>query len=396
MKHPLRFVILTTLLILGVVFGIQYYVWYKETEAVRAEEQRRTQAIESVLSARQEDQIEGTDVDPFGEDGIVRILFIGLDSRAGQASGHCDAIQLIEINSEKETVEITAVPRGTYSPLPFGTGTTSTDYYVSNSCALGGLEYGITNIERILGKKAEYLVIVGFSETFGILRRLDLPTTETVQWLRNRQGYAIGEPQRARNHSTFIKQLLVKYLPSDPSTFDKTFHYIVYKMVKTDLSFAQSELIVSALAEMHLADHPERITLSMKPAHLVQDIPYDPDTIDEHLKETVGRISGWLSKQDYAGKTEAEIQAQLLATIVDQMDDDRFIVWAFENEVWFQVEDDETRATLRWDIMNRYIERVDQEEQQQILADFILEMEHLGQSEWEAKGKALLLQSIEG
>jgi hypothetical protein len=45
----------------------------------------------------------------------------------------------------------------------------------------------------------------------GILRNLKLPTTDTLRWLRHRQGYAIGEPQRAHNHSTFLKQLILRF-----------------------------------------------------------------------------------------------------------------------------------------------------------------------------------------
>ena len=167
-----------------------------------------TNTIDDFLSQRQEyllNENKHTTSSPFGDDEIARILFIGLDSRAGQTHGHCDAIQLIEIDKGKNSVQITAVPRGTYSPLPPGVGATTTDYYVSNACGLVSLEYGVKQMEYILGKKADYIMVVGFSEVMGILKYLDLPTTPTLQWLRHRQGYAIGEPQRAHNHSTFLK-----------------------------------------------------------------------------------------------------------------------------------------------------------------------------------------------
>lgn len=383
--------ILCVLLFALIVYG---YEWYQASEESRQEAAKEVAAIDDVLSARRAEQA-GTDEDPFGDDDLVRVLFIGLDSRAGQEHGHCDAIQMIEINKAEGDVSITAVPRGTYSPLPPGTGTTSTDYYVSNSCALGGLEYGINNIEHILGKKADYLVLVGFSETFGILRSMQLPTTETLQWLRNRQGYAIGEPQRARNHSTFIKQMMVRFLGDEPSRLDKTFHYILYTMVHTDLSYAQGEEIVDALAQMDLADHPERITLSMKPAYSVQDIAYDPEHITEHLDATLGRISKWLNPKDYSGQTEEDIQGQLLTTIEEQKEDPEFIKWAYENDLWLQVDDDALRPQIRWDLMLRYFDLISKEEKQAILADYVIEMEHLGNTEWEQKGRALILAELE-
>lgn len=373
---------------------VEAYFWYSHYREMQKEAQQKTEAIESVLSERQTDQAGGHE-DPFGEDDIVRVLLIGIDSRAGQKHGHCDAIQMIEINKAEEQVQITAVPRGTYSPLPYGKGTTSTDYYVSNSCALGGLEYGITNIERILRQEADYVVVVGFSETLGILRQFKLPTTETLQWLRNRQGYAIGEPQRARNHSTFLKNMLVRYTPEDISAVDKTFHYIVYNMVQTDLTFGQAEAIIKALSTMKLPEQPENIQLAMKPAYDVQDIPYDPETVSDHLDATVGHISGWLSKEDYAGLSREEIQDHLLKTIDEKMNNDEFIRWAFENDLWLQVEDDVRRAHVRWDVMFRYFELVSEEEKINILADYILEMKHLGEQTWEEKGEALLLEEID-
>jgi anionic cell wall polymer biosynthesis LytR-Cps2A-Psr (LCP) family protein len=393
MKRPTKQFFYIFLAIISVWLLVEAFFWYSQYRGVQKEVKRQAEAIESVLFDRQQEQF-GGDADPFGEDNIARVLLIGLDSRAGEEHGHCDAIQMIEIDKEKESISITAVPRGTYSPLPFGKGTTSSEYYVSNSCALGGLEYGIKNIERIVKQEADYLVVVGFSEALGILRKFELPTTETLQWLRNRQGYAIGEPQRARNHSTFLKNMLVRFTPEDVSAFDKTFHYIVYKMVQTDLTFSQTEVIIEVLSGMKLNDQPEKIQLFMKPAYDVQDIPYNPEEIGDHLSATVGRISGWLSKDDYAGLTAEEIQDNLLHTIDEKIDDDEFLMWAFENDLWLQVENDAARDQVRWDFMMRYMEIVP-EEKKEVLADYILEMEHLGETEWGKKGKGALLEELE-
>ena len=375
-------------------FFVYGYTWYQESREVREEHARQQAAIDAVLTDRQKKDFQ-LDGDPFGEDGVARVLLIGLDSRAGQEFGHCDAIQMIEIDTAKEAVTITAVPRGTYAPLPFGKGVTSTDYYVSNSCALGGLAYGIENIERIVGSKADYIVTVGFSETLGVLRTAELPTTETLQWLRNRQGYAIGEPQRARNHSTFLKQMLIKFVPESSSAIDKPFHYILYKIVSTDLTFGEAEALVTALSEMDIKNHPEKIHLAMRPAYAVQDIVYDPDTISDHLSSTLGKISQWLPKVDYSGQTEDDIQEKLLATIHEKEGDEEFLKWAFENDLWLQIEDDTVREQTRWDMMNTFFTLISKEEKQDLLADYMLEMEQLGKSEWAEKGKELLLTWIE-
>ena len=379
--------------IVAIWLFVKAVFWYSDYHEVQKEVQRKADAISAVLLERQVEQ-EGEEDDPFGEDNIARVLLVGLDSRAGQEHGNCDAIQMFEINKETASITITAVPRGTYAPLPPGKGTTSTDYYVSNSCGLGGLEYGITNIERILRQEADYVVVVGFSETLGILRQFKLPTTETLQWLRNRQGYAIGEPQRARNHSTFLKNMLVRFTPEDVSRLDKTFHYIVYNMIQTDLTFGQAEKIIEAMSAFGLQENPEKIQLAMKPAYDVQDIPYDPEEIGEHLSNTVGRVSGWLSKDDYAGLSEEQIQEYLLKIIDEKSAEDEFASWAFENDLWLQVEDADAREQVRWDLMMRYFD-IAPEEKKDILADYILEMEHLGFGGWEKKGKTVLLEEID-
>lgn len=374
---------------------IEGILWYRVMAAERAIEKARTQAIESVIDSR---RLSGSEeaTDPFGEDNIVKVLFIGLDARVGQENGHCDAIQLITVDKNAGTVNITAVPRGTYSPLPPGKGVTSSDYYVSNACGLGGLEYGIKQIEKILGVKADYLVVVGFSEALGIIRNLHLPTTETLQWLRHRQGYAIGEPQRAHNHSTFIKQMMVKFVPTEQSQFDKALQYLVYRLVKTDLSFAQAQKIVGAISAIDIASHPEKISLSMRPLYPVQDIPYEPEHITEYLDQTLGPIKHLLAKDDYSGVAEETVQAKLLGVIEENKNNPEFVTWAYQNNLWLQIEDDEKRLSTQYDLLTAYLATLpDKAEREAVLADYILEMENRGEPLWQGKARELLAREVE-
>ncbi len=373
-------------------------LWFRAGDPGGAMEKARTEAIDRVLDARRA-RVEGENsADPFGEDGIARVLLIGLDKRVGQTSGHCDVIQMITIDTKEEKVTITAVPRGTYSPLPPGTGVTSSDYYVSNACGLGGIEYGINQIEKILGMKADYLVIVGFSETLGVLRSLRLPTTETLQWLRQRHAYQIGEPQRAHNHSTFLKQMLVGYVPDEPSKIDKALHYVVYKIVKTDLSFDEAEALVSALSNMKISKRPDDIILAMRPAHMVADIPYIPDELGEYLDNTLGRIKNNLGQNDYSGTTTDEVQQALLTMIDEKKSEKEFVAWAFENNLWLQVEEEETRLQTQYDFLTLYLEmgvEKDEAKRRLLITDYTLEMEHSGQESWAVKGRELLAEEIE-
>jgi len=398
------------LILLGVVvLGLGFWLsakgilWYQATAAQRSFIKAQNQAIESIIDSRRvtdsDSANKGTDQekinDPFGEDGIARILFIGLDKRVGQENGHCDAIQLITIDKGAGAINIAAVPRGTYSPLPPGKGVTSSDYYVSNACGLGGLDYGIKQIEKILGVKSDYLVVVGFSETLGILRGLGLPTTETLQWLRNRHGYAIGEPQRARNHSTFIKQMLIKFAPTEQSKINTALQYLVYKMVNTDLTFAQAQKIIAEISTMDIVNHPEKIQLSMRPLFVIQDIPYDSDHIAEYLDKTLGPIKHLLTKDDYSGTTEETVQTKLLDIIEKNKNNSEFVSWAYQNNLWLQIEDGNKRLSVQYNLFVSYLPLLpDKKARESTIADYLLEMENRAEPVWQGKARELLKREI--
>jgi hypothetical protein len=279
--------------------------------------------------------------------------------------------------------------------LPLGGKYLPSDYYVSKSCEVGGLEYGITQIEKILGQKADYIVVVGFSEALGIFRYFGLPTTETLQWLRQRQGYAVGEPQRAHNHSTFIKQMMVRFLPEENSSMNAALEYIIYKMIKTDLSFVEAQALVDALSAIDLPNHAERIHLLMKPAYMVQDIPYDEKNLDEYLDSMIRPIKNLLPGEDFSGITQEEAQTKLLEIIRESMDDPDFSLWAFENNIWLQIEDKDKRLAVQYDILEMYVSTLSEKsERENIISDYILEMEYYEESQWVEKGKELLAKEI--
>ncbi|HBR80765.1 MAG: Cell envelope-related transcriptional attenuator [Candidatus Uhrbacteria bacterium GW2011_GWE2_45_35] len=370
--------------------AVFFVSWKQEKVAHEVLEQQIQEVIDNRLTAQE--AAEATDT--FGDDGIVRILFIGLDSRSGSAVGHCDAIQFVEIDKNKETVNITAVPRGTYSPLP-GSGHLPSDYYVSNACEIGGLDYGIEQIEKILGQKADYVAMIGFSEALGVFRLLKLPTTETLQWLRLRQSYAIGEPQRAHNHSTFLKQLLVKFVPDNTSSFDVAWEYLLYQLVETDLSFGQAQEIITELSAMNLSEQPEKIILSMKPAYLVFDISYDPEHLEDYLSARLDPVSDRIPEGAYTGISEPEAQQKLMDLINAGLEDTEFVKLAFEQKIWLQLDDEGTRETVHFAVLEKYLEQVsDTDEVKNLLADYVLEMELDGQTAWAEAGRNLLAKEI--
>jgi hypothetical protein len=62
---------------------------------------------------------------------------------------------------------------------------------------------------------------------------------------------------------------------------------------------------------MELPQKPEKIILAMKPAYVVQDIPYDPNTLEEYRHKMIDPIAPYLSKLDFAQMTVEEMQTQI-------------------------------------------------------------------------------------
>lgn len=389
MKQRIKIAVIFFLIMIATFFVSKVvYDWYLNREARMAQAKQEQQINEFIANRRS--MIENAEQDPFGARDVINVLLIGMDSRLGQTNGHCDAIQMFTIDRKKQRINITAVPRGTYVPLP-GSGYKPTDYYVSNSCGLVSLEYGIAQIEKILGLTADYLVIVGFSTTKGILREMDLPATETLQWLRNRQAYAIGEPQRARNHSTFLRSMILRYSKGADSSLNKALEYLIYKMIKTDLSFNQASSLAQTIIDMNLVQRPQNVNLYMRPAYEVADIPYNPENLDQKVKDLIAPLIDRLPAGDYSGESESEIQERLLQQIEQGLNNDDFVVWAFENQVWYQIDEENLREQTRFDLLKKYLIIIeDQAEKKEIILDYITEMELRGQQNWLEKGKDAL------
>lgn len=372
-------------LTLGVVFlslvGIGLLFVLTPSAQEQPEDPHMQDQIQAVIDARVEEQKGADDSGSLEDDRVVSVLLIGLDTRLGETVGHCDVIQLIEVDGAAKRVRITAVPRGTYSPLP-GTGHLPSDYYVSNACGIGGLSYGIGQIEKILGQKADHLVVVGFSEAIGAFRLLDLPTTETLQWLRVRQPYAVGEPQRAHNHSTFLKQLILKFTSTEQTRLQVALEYVLYSLLDTDLSFSQSQRLARALLAMDLGAHPERIELLIKPAYVIQDIPYDPAALATALDTP-------FNPKD--GPSKEEVQQRVLDVIRAGLNDAAFVKRAFTQHAWLQIDDAGTRESAHFALLSAYLPQVaDPAERTTLLADYVIEMEALGEPAWAVRGRELL------
>jgi len=377
-----------TLVTLGILGGGAWYLFRPQHVPELTAAQPAVQSlVDEVLASRKNELLE-TPEGVFGNEHEINILTLGIDSRKEGEGQHCDAIHLVTLNVEEWSIRITSVPRGTYASLPPGNTYKETDYYLANACAFGGLPYGIAQIEKVTGVQADYLATVGFSQALGIFRAIGLPTTETLQWLRHRQSYAIGDPQRSQNQATFMKDIALHLLADDG--ISTPLLYLLYTFIDTDLSFEQIHALYLAYLASDIDEHPERITFDMKPYYDTKIYHFDALHSDEQISSLLQTLEGRLSSEDLSHKSLEEIQEALVTYLYDTLGDKKKIAHVYEEQLWRQVEDADVREELHYRFLERYvreIEETDREKALQAVTDYVLEMQFFGLSTWETRGR---------
>jgi hypothetical protein len=291
-------------------------------------------------------------------------------------------------------VQITTIPRGTYSYIP--KALEATEYYLANACSYEGLEYGIEQIEKVAGMQADFIVTVNFSQTLGIFRLLDLPTTETLQWLRHRQSYQIGEPQRAHNQAVFMKDMLIEHLGSFDSTFTIPMQYLLYSFVDTDMDFVTAQTILQGYINANLDERPDDIVLVMRPYYETVDYHYDPAAIEAQIESWVEFLRPYLSSDDLSELSLEEIQTSIVSYMQSAVESGESVEHIVDGQLWLQIEDDQVREELHYAIIEAHVKTLeDPEAIIDVLSLYILEKETLGADEWAQKGKALLASMVE-
>ncbi len=263
--------------------------------------------------------------------------------------------------------------------------------YLSNSCALVGMDYGIEQIEKVVGKQADYIVTVGFSQTLGFLRFLGLPTTESLQFLRHRQGYAIGDPQRSHNQALFMKDLIINHGQRLKDSLNLPLERVLFSLVNTNMEFATAHTLLHGFLDAEIYQDASRITLSMKPHHETEDYHFDPDNPTEHLDVFLKNVAPRLSEEDFSNMSIAEIQDQLIGYIKERLDSGEPVADLIDKRIWLQIEDPDARERIHFDLVSLHIKFLQHKNlAEDFLTSYILEKETLGLPKWADKGKELL------
>lgn len=401
MSQRVRQFLHVTALLLGTIFVLAGISWRVFVAYAGLENIVQIDSVKEELLIRRSlisEEREG--IIRFGEQDEINVLLLGLDARKGWDSAHCDAIHLYTLHLDDMSVTITSVPRGTFSRLPSGQVYADTEYYLANACGYGGLEYGIEQIERTLGVRVDYYATVGFSQVYGIMRTLGLPTTESLQFLRHRRSYAIGDPQRSHNQAVFMKDLITSQGGRFRNDVFKPVFFVLLGMVDTNMDPILARSLFTAYLDAEIDKRPNDIRLDMKPRHAgIVDYHFDFEGGEDQVDSLLDRIRGVTSSEDLSEKPLSAYQ-QELTTFLDvslrQGGEDYQRV--IDRQLWLQIEDTDARERWHFAYLEKQVNDLMDEEINEainLITTFIIEKETFGQEESVSKAEALLRSVIE-
>ncbi len=276
----------------------------------------------------------------------VNILLLGLDSRKGDKSARCDAIHMFSFRPDENKIIITSVPRGTM---------VTADQYISNYCSLFGFEKAKNEIEKITGVKADYVVKVGFSQVDGLLRLVNLPPSPTLQFLRDRKDYLIGDNQRSYNQATFLKDAIVSYTGWG-SKLPEPMQYLAYKMVDTDLPYDKAKEFFKMFLASGVYKNPDNIEIVVKPGdsfvrqdiHITSKVATDSSYLSDpefvnyqndvtsYLDDVISRANYLIDKQQYPAANS-------------------LVTTPFNQRMWLQIENEADRNQLHFNLIATFV-----------------------------------------
>ena len=304
----------------------------------------------------------------------INILLLGLDGRRGDRNPRCDAIHMISYNESNKTIKIITVPRGTEVPVP----DKKNEYtYLSNSCHTFGIDFAVTQIQRITGYKNDYLVRLGFSQTLGALRLINLPASPLLKYLRNR-SLPLGDYQRSHNQALFLKDLITSHFDKITSA-PKSVLYFLYKLVDTDMDFDTAYNLVTTVSRSQIHKDPQNIILITKPA-------LQSNIREMHFSDEEGKESLLTDSEFKAYQKDME---EYLDGLIKKSDFNS-IKTPFDQRIWEQIESDK-RHKYHYDLLRIYVTSSKQQENLPTLVlDYIAEMDALNEKGWKKKGEELL------
>ena len=308
------------------------------------------------------DKNAGYSTNEYGNARRINIAVIGLDSRLGSNAGHADANHIFSIMPDLGKIEIISIPRDTYVDCGYD-DTMHLNKLTVFYMARGRGEY-LKQIEEIshLGK-IDYYVEFGFSQAMAILRFLGYDSKETLQILRSRQGFSIGDYQRVYNQAQFMRQAVLKYFNTVNGPLRPAILNGVLGLVRTNINYSTATNILDQLQQSNLVSNSNNITIKIRPS-LKTDFKIfdfsDPAVIAK-LDQKIQHLSDDLSDTTHKiNNIDNYVYNKLYRTVQSAENDTaknptRAIskVETFYNQrAWHQISDDYQRNQIRDRITN--------------------------------------------
>lgn len=301
---------------------------------------------------------------------VYNLLLLGLDARRGDAKPRCDAIHVFSFSPANNELIITSIPRGTHIERD---NLASQSAYIGNNCHTNGLIDTIEEIEKITELQIDAYATVGFSQALGILRSVNIPTTSTLQYLRNRR-YAIGDNQRSHNQAVFLKDGLVNHF-EDIYKLPHEVRQFLYKSVDTNLSYETFEYLIDKFNEQKIIHNPEKIILVTKPLKNkyvkeihYEDIGYVNQENDSEFKQYQNEITTYLKKLIL--ESETLLKSGKKSAAYNKLN------VPFQQKLWLQIENESQRDELQYQLTKNFLNANENEIlKDRILVDYRLELE---------------------
>lgn len=317
----------------------------------------------------------------------ISILLLGVDGRKGDKNPRCDAIHTLKFDPEIGKITIYSVPRGTSVYL---SDVTKESAYISNACHYLGIEKASNLIVKLTGVKPDFTVKVGFSQTMGILRNLNLPSVPSLQFLRSRK-YAMGDYQRNFNQANFLKDAILNYLEKFYQ-LPNPVKYLAFKTLDTDISFEQAQAILDQIIQSGIYKNSDNILLQTKPAypykrkeiHLTSSLQSGVNwQLDSEFMDYQNNVKGYLDNlfkrsENYLTNNQLKNVYSVIST-------------PFTQKLWLQLEDETDRNQYHLDLLYLYaLSSPDKQSAASLLLDFITEMESTDKPDLKEQAQQIL------
>jgi anionic cell wall polymer biosynthesis LytR-Cps2A-Psr (LCP) family protein len=285
----------------------------------------------------------------------INIALTGVDSRIGEKYKHADANHIISILPDNNFIEIFSIPRDTYADAGFNLDSLDNFNLLTNVLGKQGRKKYLEELARISElDKIHYYIEIGFSQAIGLIEKLGFSNPKvTLQLLRDRKSYRIGDYQRTYNQGIFIKKSLIKSKDLIAESNDYIVSFFL-NMVNTNLSIIEFNNILNSLKINEISEN--KINNFVKPKIYTKF-----EELDLYNEEQYKILSEKIDFNVY--DNTSEYVAGKLLEILDEVEEFRNsqlkvnkLLRYYEQRAWLQISDLRIRNVIKDRFKNILVE----------------------------------------